>query len=104
MATEKLSATVDADLLAEVKAIAGERALSAFVNEALLQAVRRDRFRRYLDQLDEEDGPIPRAEIEAEKASILAELAAKAADWAANPEPEAYGDLDDDFDIDGIDV
>ena len=79
MATEQLSVTVDAEVLLQVKAIAAERALSAFVDDALRQALRRASLRTWLEELDRGDGPIPREEIDAEKASILAELAAKRA-------------------------
>lgn len=57
MATEKLSATVEAELLAEVRAIAGPRGLSSFVSSALRHEVERMRLREFLDELAEEIGP-----------------------------------------------
>jgi len=57
MATEKLSATVEAELLAEVRAIAGPRGLSNFVTVALRHEVERMRLREFLDELAGEIGP-----------------------------------------------
>lgn len=57
MPTDKLSATVDAGLLAEVRAQAGQRGLSAFVAVALRHELDRVRLRELLDDLAEELGP-----------------------------------------------
>lgn len=51
MATHKLSATVDAELLAEVRDRAGPRGLSAFVSRALRHELDRVALRELLDEL-----------------------------------------------------
>ena len=55
--TDKFSATVDAALLAEVKAHAGPRGLSAFVAAALQHEMDRVRLRELLNDLAEQLGP-----------------------------------------------
>lgn len=55
--TDKLSATVDARLLAEVREHAGPRGLSAFVAMALQHELERARLRELLDELATELGP-----------------------------------------------
>lgn len=57
MGRDKFSATVDAALLAEVRAHAGPRGLSAFVAEALRHELDRVRLRELLDELAEQLGP-----------------------------------------------
>lgn len=57
MATDKFSATVDAALLAQVRAHAGPRGLSAFVAVALQHELDRVRLRELLDELTEQLGP-----------------------------------------------
>jgi len=57
VATEKISATVDAELLAEVRAVAGPRGFSGFVNAALRHELERARLREFLDELAEQVGP-----------------------------------------------
>lgn len=54
--TDKFSATVDTELLAEVKAHAGARGLSSFVASALEHELARVRLRELLDELAEELG------------------------------------------------
>jgi hypothetical protein len=56
MGTDKFSATVDAVLLAQVRAHAGPRGLSAFVAEALRHELDRVRLRELLDELAEQLG------------------------------------------------
>lgn len=65
MAIAKVSVSVDADLLAEARELAGRRGLSALINEALRIRVQRARVSRLLDEMDTEFGPVP-AEIEEE--------------------------------------
>lgn len=55
--TDKFSATVDAALLAQVRAHAGPRGLSAFVTVALRHELDRVRLRELLDELAEQLGP-----------------------------------------------
>jgi hypothetical protein len=57
VATKKFSATVEAELLAEVRALAGPRGLSSFVNTAMRHELDRMRLREFLDELADEIGP-----------------------------------------------
>lgn len=63
VATEKISATIDAELLAEVRAVAGPRGFSGFVNTALRHELERARLREFLDELVELVGPPDEAMI-----------------------------------------
>lgn len=74
MATDKLSATVDAELLAEVRDHVGPRGLSAFVNQALRHELDRVALRELLDELAAELGP-PDEQMVAEADVLLDELA-----------------------------
>ena len=65
MAIAKVSVSVDAELLAEARELAGPRGLSALVNDALRVRLQRARVGRLLDEMDQEYGPVP-AEIEEE--------------------------------------
>jgi post-segregation antitoxin CcdA len=55
--TEKVSLTLDADLLAEARKRSDN--LSALVNEALEMWMRNNRLGEFLDELDKEFGPVP---------------------------------------------
>ena len=55
----KISVTVDDEGLAAARALAPDGNLSALVNEALSQRVRRDRLRALLADDERELGPIP---------------------------------------------
>lgn len=57
MATEKLSATVEAELLAEVRSRVGPRGLSAFVARALRHELDRVALRDFLDSVADQVGP-----------------------------------------------
>lgn len=70
MPTDKLSATVDAGLLADVKGHAGPRGLSAFVSTALRHELERVRLRELLDDLSAQLGPPDEAMV----AAAVAEL------------------------------
>lgn len=74
MTTDKLSATVDAELLAEIRRRAGRRGLSAFVSRALRHELDRVALRDLLDDLAEELGP-PDEEMVAEAEAMLDTLA-----------------------------
>lgn len=65
MAIAKVSVSVDADLLAEARELAGRRGLSALINDALRVRLQHARVGRLLDEMDTEFGPVP-AEIEEE--------------------------------------
>jgi Arc/MetJ family transcription regulator len=74
MPTDKLSATVDAELLAEVRDRAGPRGLSAFVNRALRHELDRVALRELLDELAGQIGP-PDETMVGEAEAALDELA-----------------------------
>ncbi len=59
MAMKKVSVTLDADLVAEIKTELGEGGFSAYLNEALRRQRQRERLERLLEDLAEEYGPIP---------------------------------------------
>jgi len=74
MTSEKLSATVDADLLAAVRSRVGPRGLSSFVGEALRHQLRRVEFHEFLAELDGELGPVDGAAVDKEVAAIERDL------------------------------
>ena len=59
MAMKKVSVTLDADLVAEIKTEVGERGFSAYLNDSVKRRRQHERLRRYLRELDEEFGPVP---------------------------------------------
>ena len=65
MAIAKVSVSVDAELLAEARELAGRRGLSALINDALRVRLQHARVSRLLDEMDTEFGPVPE-EIEKE--------------------------------------
>ncbi len=77
VSTDKFSATVDAELLAQVRAHAGPRGLSAFVAVALQHALDRVRLRELLDELAEQLGP-PDEDMVAEAVGELTALVHRA--------------------------
>jgi hypothetical protein len=58
MSMEKVSLTVEKELLAEARAIAGGRALSRYLNRALRNQLQHDRLHGLLAELEREKGPI----------------------------------------------
>jgi len=58
MSTEKVSLTLDEDLVEAARATAGRRGLSGYVNEALGRQLQRDRIVRFLDEAERKVGPI----------------------------------------------
>lgn len=69
MAVEKVSLSLDPELVAEARELAGSRGLSSMVNEALRVRLQHVRVTRLLDAMDDEFGPVPdavRQEVEAE--------------------------------------
>jgi len=54
-----VSLSIAEDLLAEARARAGRRELSAYVNEALRRQLQRDRLTELLVEMESESGPIP---------------------------------------------
>jgi hypothetical protein len=61
MPTEKLSLTLEQDVVAQAREAAGARGLSSYVNEAVRKQLQHDQLLALLDQLDEEFGPVPDA-------------------------------------------
>ncbi len=61
MAIAKVSVSVDAELLAEARELAGRRGLSALINDALRIRLQHARVGRLLDEMDEEFGAVPAA-------------------------------------------
>jgi len=59
MTTEKVSITLDANVLAEARQVAGDRGLSAFVNDVLQRHLQSARILAFLREQDEEFGPVP---------------------------------------------
>jgi hypothetical protein len=59
VAMKKVSVTLDADLVAEIKTEVGERGFSRYLNEALIRRRQRDRLEQLERDLTEEFGPIP---------------------------------------------
>jgi hypothetical protein len=58
MRAEKVSLTLEEELLAEARAVVGARGLSSYVNRALRQQLQHDRLARLLAELEQEHGPI----------------------------------------------
>lgn len=83
MTTSKLSATVDDELLAAVRRRAGRRGLSAFVDRALRNELRRISFRELLDDLADDIGP-PDEALVAEANAALDDLARKTSEHRAS--------------------
>jgi hypothetical protein len=59
MAMRKVSVTLDAGLVAEIKSQVGERGFSAYLNETLSRQRQRERLAELLRELTEEFGPVP---------------------------------------------
>lgn len=64
MAVRKWSVSIDEALAARVEEHVGQRGLSAFVARAVDHELEREQLNRYLDDLDEEFGPVPEQLIE----------------------------------------
>jgi hypothetical protein len=62
MAVEKVSLSLDANLVARAREVAGRRGLSALVNDALRIKLQHERLRALLADMDAEYGPVPAAE------------------------------------------
>ena len=58
MATEKVSLTLEEELVAEAREAVGVRGLSGYVNRALRHELQRDRIAGLLAELEAETGPI----------------------------------------------
>lgn len=58
MRTEKVSLTLEEELLAEAREVVGARRLSSYVNRALRNQLQHDRLVNLLAEFDQESGPI----------------------------------------------
>jgi len=58
MRTEKVSLSLEEDLLAEAREAVGTRRLSSYVNRALRNQLQHDRIAGLLTELEQEHGPI----------------------------------------------
>jgi hypothetical protein len=56
---EKVSLSLDPELVAEARELAGRRGLSSLVNDALRIRLQHIRVARLLDEMDAEFGPVP---------------------------------------------
>lgn len=64
MGAEKVSLTLDEELLAEARDVVGARGLSSYVNRALRHQLQHDRLAGLLAELEQEHGPIEPEVIE----------------------------------------
>lgn len=78
MTTEKVSLSLEVELVAEAREAGGARGLSSYVNRALEHELQRDRIARWLAEAEEEAGPIDPEIMEQVRR-----------EW---PEPRAAGD------------
>lgn len=58
MATEKVSLTLDEELVGEARQSVGSRGLSGYVNRALRNQLQHDRLTKLLGEFDAESGPV----------------------------------------------
>jgi hypothetical protein len=58
-AKEKVSLSLDRDLVAEVRRRVGKRELSSFLNEALERRLQTDAITQYLGEVEKKSGPVP---------------------------------------------
>ncbi len=58
MPTEKVSLTLDEELVERARSTVGSRSLSAYVNEALRRQLQRDRLISFLEEADRRYGPV----------------------------------------------
>ncbi|MGH7512049.1 MAG: hypothetical protein ACREOQ_03890 [Gemmatimonadales bacterium] len=59
MAVEKVSVSLDAEVLTEARGRVGGRGLSAYVNDAVRRQLRRDALSELLVEMRETNGPVP---------------------------------------------
>jgi hypothetical protein len=59
MATEKVSLTLDSNVLKQARRRAGRRGLSSFVDDALRVKLQHERLGEWLDEMDSKYGPVP---------------------------------------------
>jgi hypothetical protein len=64
MSVEKVSLSLNSELVSKARQVAGRRGLSALVNDALRIRLQQERLRTLLAEMDAEFGPVPTQEIE----------------------------------------
>jgi Arc/MetJ family transcription regulator len=64
MSTEKVSLTLDDELVEQARQHAGQRGLSGYVNQALRRQLQRDRLITFLEEADEAAGPLEESVME----------------------------------------
>lgn len=64
MAVEKVSLSLDREVVARARRIAGPRGLSGLVNEALRLRLQQERLRALLAEMDAEFGPVQPEAVE----------------------------------------
>ncbi len=64
MPVEKVSLSLDREIVDKARRIAGPRGLSALVNEALRLRLQQERLRVLLAEMDAEFGPVPPEDME----------------------------------------
>jgi Arc/MetJ family transcription regulator len=64
MSTEKVSLTLDDELLEQARQHAGQRGLSGYVNRALRRQLQRDRLITFLEEADQTAGPVDESVME----------------------------------------
>ena len=69
MTAEKVSLSLDAELVARAREVAGHRGLSALVSDALRIKLQHERLRAILAEMDAEFGPVPAKELDRARAA-----------------------------------
>ena len=64
MAVEKVSVSLDTEVLAETRERLGGRGLSAYLNDALRRQLRRDALSDLLAEMRQANGPVPQGRME----------------------------------------
>lgn len=64
MSTEKVSLTLDDELVEQARQHAGQRGLSGYVNQALRRQLQRDRLITFLEEADQAAGPVDESVME----------------------------------------
>ena len=77
MAVEKVSLSLDVELIAKARQVAGRRGLSALVNDALRIKLQHERLRALLTEMDAEFGPVPAAELARARSAWLERVGGK---------------------------
>ena len=77
MPVDKVSLSLDADLVARARRVAGRRGLSALVNDALRIKLQHEWLRAVLAEMDAEYGPVSARELARARAAWPAPVVAR---------------------------